>query len=276
MDFSIPEAIHSLRPIFVLAPSARNGITLMQRLLNSTRKIIVYGEDGYFMQYIPDAISSSFADLQKFEETNRMVREVFLKQTTEFWTSNLQVDGIHYLQVRLNHLFDIALYYQQFSESCGFDRWGIKQPLANPVPFELLLQLFRNAQIIFLYRNLFDVARSAKARKWMNSRDDCINLANQWQQNLVPILGANFDRTLILRYESFIADPDPHIDRIEKFTGLEGIDRTVMSLKINTFAGEKEGESLNMYVPPAELKKKKKSLLEQHAAKALELIARSN
>ena len=36
----------SLDPVFVFAPSARCGITLVQRLLNSTGQIVVHKEDS--------------------------------------------------------------------------------------------------------------------------------------------------------------------------------------------------------------------------------------
>ena len=52
MDLQQAMAAHA--PIFITAPSARNGVTLIQRLLNSTRQIMVFGENTLLVDHLPN------------------------------------------------------------------------------------------------------------------------------------------------------------------------------------------------------------------------------
>ena len=51
--------VQNLQPVFITAPTARNGVTLVQRLLNSSKQIIVYGENTDFMSVLPKLVHST-------------------------------------------------------------------------------------------------------------------------------------------------------------------------------------------------------------------------
>ncbi len=271
-SIQVPEAVKQVSPVFVIAPTARNGITLIQRLLNSSRQIIVYGEDGELLEQMPLRILSKINHIMECGASRRLAREIFFTRTTEFWTSNLSPDDMQYLQVMLNNFFSFVLFYQQWSAGQGFRRWGIKQPLTSLLPLNLFREFLINARFLYVYRNLFDVARSAKARGWIKSPDDLVVLAQRWQDNLLPLLESPQEQVLVLRYEDLVADQETHIRKIEEFTGITNIDRNVMKRKINTFPGKIEkGESPNQYIEPEQLTDEESAVLYENAVKALEV-----
>ena len=55
---NLAKLVKQMTPVFLVAPTARNGITLIQRLLNTTRQIIVYGENPAFVQTMPSLPSN--------------------------------------------------------------------------------------------------------------------------------------------------------------------------------------------------------------------------
>ncbi|MBW1713937.1 MAG: sulfotransferase, partial [Deltaproteobacteria bacterium] len=194
----------------------------------------------------------------------------FLNETTEFWTSSLQIDVADYTTTLIKAFFDLALCYQRCSEDYGYDRWGIKQPLRFPNTFNIFHQFMPKARFVFIYRNLFDVARSAKARRWINTSAEVAQLASQWQTNLLSIVRRRPERVIPLRYENLVANPGPHIAQLERFTETSGIDRTVMDRKFNTFAGPGgNGQSPSQYVEPQELSPDETDILSRAASEAL-------
>ena len=125
-------------------------------------------------------------------------------------------------------------------------------------------------RVLSIYRNLFDVARSAKARKWMQSPDEFATMAQRWQGNLLPVLQSPGERVLVLKYEDLVADPETYIKKIEEFTEISNIDRNVMKRKINTFRGKiEDGESQNQYIEPKDLTGQESAILYEHAARAV-------
>ena len=270
MNIKIPEHIRGSSPVFVFSPTARNGITLIQRLLNSSHKIVVYGES-------PDVIDISQVVYRRMQETmmhwrtRAQAREKFRSGMTEFWSSNLGPDDVQLLQVQVDNFSRIIGFYQQWSKEFGYNRWGLKQPLPNLIPLDLLHQFLGNARFVYMYRNLFDVARSSKARTWLKTEEDFAELARRWQDNLLPMIDSPRERVLMIKYEDLVADPGTHIKRLEEFTGITGIDNKVMERKINTFDEIIEnGKSPIQYIEPKELTDQESSIIYEHAAQCLE------
>ena len=70
--------------MFVVAPCARNGVTLLQRLLNSSRKIIVYGENVYFMHRLPEMVRFIVHAYKTHGKSIEASRQRFLDQIHGF------------------------------------------------------------------------------------------------------------------------------------------------------------------------------------------------
>jgi hypothetical protein len=77
---------------------------------------------------------------------------------------------------------------------------------------------------------------------------------------------AQDERILFLKYEALLGLPAEHVQLVELFTGVKGIDAGELDAKINTFEGENgAGHSPTQYIEPAELTEAELAMVEQHA-----------
>ncbi len=241
-------------PVIITAPTARNGVTLLQRLLNSSRRIIVYGENGHFCESLPRLIMSVQQDHQRARAELDATRRRFLEQTTEFWSSALWPDSGGYLRASVEGFRHLVKYYQQCSHRYGFERWGIKHPFSSVYLMDWFTGLLPEARYVYIYRNLFDVARSSKARRFVESLEDFTQLATTWCDSVKTVLHAQPAGMLVIRHEDLVRDQAHWLAQLAEFTGVSGIDATVMTRKFNTFRGSaSQGRATDQYIPPAEL-----------------------
>jgi len=241
----------SLAPIFIFSPSARCGITLLQRLLNSTRRIMIYGENAFLVNALPQHLLTIAGTAEKHQAARQRV----VKGDSDFWSSSVWPDVRSYSQVLVKSLEMVLRNYKQDAMRDGFQHWGVKNPLYDGKHFELFYHTLPQGRFIFIHRHILDVARSYKARKWLNSEQDCTEMVRQWGRNMFYMLSCRSnERILMIRYDQMLANPEEHAQRLEAFVGVEGIDRSIFGRKINTFTGAGEaGYSATQYVEPEEL-----------------------
>jgi hypothetical protein len=261
---------NSFAPTIITAPTARNGITLLQRLLNSTRQTMVFGENQQLVATLPNMAVSGYVTHHQAGEELRQSREKFLNDTTEYWSSNLWPDTERYMLLGFEMFYKAVQLYQQSAREYGFQNWGIKNPMTSPNMVHQLGQLLRSARFVAIYRNPFDVVASAKARRFVISQQDVAKYAQQWQANLQALRERPPQHLLLIRHETLTAEPEPTLRELEQFTGISGIDRSVLERKINTFAGSAGGHAANEYVEPESLDATERELIQTHASEGLE------
>jgi len=268
---TLGEIQQQVSPLFVLGPTTRNGITLIQRLLNSTRQIIVYGENAALVHHMTTLAFKAIDNHQQFNAEATEVRRQFLSGQVEGWTSNLWPDTGAFANALCEGFYKAIMVYEQCSREYGYARWGVKNPLANPYTIPGLLFLLPHTRFVFIHRHLFDAAKSAKARKFINTEQELIQFAALYQRNMHAVLNTPREQTLIIKHEDLVAEPEPVLSRLERFAGVQGIDRSVMDRRVNTFPGTKEqGRSNDGYIEPEALTDREKSLLVEHARPTLQ------
>lgn len=252
-------------PIVIVGPTTRCGTSLLQRALNSTRQIVIYGENFTFMQKYPDMIHG-FSQNLKAKRHNIAASRKMLKSGVDFEASALFPDYDNYIETIQQGFHEIARFYRADAMTLGFDRWGLKHQIRDQRTFALVPQLLRHARFIFIYRELLAVAKSAKSR-WpgdFKSEGDYQRFGDNWARNIRTALDLEGDRFIVLRYEEFVADPEPFLDRIEEFSRITGIDRTVMTRRINAnplIDADAKGNSPDAYREPVELTERQRQLL---------------
>jgi hypothetical protein len=265
-----PKNLIEFSPIFVTAPTQRCGTTLLQRLLNSSNKVVIFGEDTILSSVLPDILHATFRRLQFQEEEISQNREKFKNETKDFWSNGLLPESNELHEATLGYVKNLMETYEKSAEKLACKTWGSKFPLRMCGDMNLYARVLPNCRIIFIYRDLFEVAKSCKARKWLHNKQDIFNLAFQWKNNVTPFLGENSKRTLLLRYEELVSKPEETILKIEKFVGIEGIDRNVMKNKINTWRGSHvEGVSETGYIAPERLTSEERRLLREVAKESI-------
>ncbi len=267
------QTIRSLNPVFILAPTTRNGITLIQRLLNSSRKIIIYGENNLLIETLPREIYLNVNihrnEGQKLEQS----RQEFLQNNPDIWTSNLMPDTEPIMNYSIDWFYQLVEHYEDCSRNYGYCRWGVKSPMVSPLTLDRLAELLPNARFLFIYRNLYNAAKSAKARKFIKNDDDLARMARNWVCHVEYVLSLNHSRLLNIQYEDLITNRDTWLGRIEEFTAVTGIDRSVMQRKINTFRGsESNGYSSTGYIKSTKLTDNEMSILKNYAGPLLKTL----
>ncbi len=228
------EAVGGGAPVIVVGPTTRCGTSLLQRALNSTRKIVIYGENFTFMQKYPDMLRG-FDKMLEAKRRNIKASRDMLLSGEDFEGSALFPDYDKYAAAVRQGFFGIARLYRTDAAELGFGRWGIKHQIRDQRSFEIVPQVMTRALFIFIYRELLAVARSAKAR-WpgdFKGPDDYRRFGDNWARNIRLAQSLASDRFTLIRYEEFVADPELYLKKIEKLTGIAGIDRSVMTRRIN-------------------------------------------
>lgn len=221
-------------PVIIVGPTTRCGTSLLQRALNSSRKIVIYGENFTFMHRYPDMLRGFDRHLvekrRNIAESRRM-----LLSGEDFEGSSLFPDYDKYADAVRQGFFNIARLYRTDAAGMGYSRWGLKHQIRDQRSFDVVPGLMKQAVFLFIYRELLAVARSAKAR-WpgdFKGPDDFRRFGDNWARNIRQAQSLESERFLVMRHEEFVADPESHFQRIEALTGISGIDRSVMDRRIN-------------------------------------------
>ena len=240
-----------LNPLFVVSPNARCGITLVQRLLNSSRRILVYGENAFLLEALPNHLLALSISAAQHTEA----REKLLAGDYDFWSSSLWPSVSAYQEAGLEAIKLLLSACGASARADGFDRWGIKNPIREGRHIQLLHDSLPGARFVFIYRHVGDVIASQKARRWLPTLDRIVAEARRWNKVIRYMLsGSGSPRVLVIRYEQMLAHREDHAAALEQFAGVEGIDRAVFDRKVNTFSGEqKDGHSPTQYIPPEPL-----------------------
>jgi len=265
--------VKNLDPIFVIAPTARNGVTLVQRLLNSSKQIIVYGENSHFMHTLSKHVYQAVQVHTEHAVKMNQARKQFLEETTEGWTSNLWPDTQVFMMLAFEAFYKEAVAYQQCSEQYGYQRWGIKNPLIHPDMIKHLKILMPKAKFVFIYRNILDVVRSALSRNFIATDAQIAQYATQWKQFLRDVVAAKHPDVSTIQYEKLVESPEPILNELEQFTGITNIDPTVMQRKFNTFQIEDKNRTdtnIKGYVKPHDLTTSQKKIVVDLAGKTMQ------
>lgn len=239
------------RPVFIWAPTARCGVTMLQRLISSSREILVFGESAVLTRSLP-----SFRHImsKKGEEHQEALTRL-AKGDFTFWSSSVLPDPAA-LAERIGQC-EVLLFaaYLESARKHGFDRFGVKEPMPHWPSVNETLSLLPTALNIFLVRHLVEVLRSYKARGWLdNGPADVERYSQQWVGNMDVMLGQEAkDTLLVMRHEDFATKRDECVEKVRAFVDVKQLDPTVLDTKVNTFASYQEGHAPDGYIKPADL-----------------------
>ncbi|MBW2172459.1 MAG: glycosyltransferase, partial [Deltaproteobacteria bacterium] len=148
-------------PIFVFAASPRSGSTLLQRVLNATPGVLIWGEN----KALNHILKSYRIGHPYFSSREGVSRQILSSQLHMTWTANLSPES-----ERLEEGMRLFFYhlYAQPSVSQGRPRWGIKEVRANAVEISrFLLELYPNARFLYLVRDPYDTLASYLRTSWV-------------------------------------------------------------------------------------------------------------
>lgn len=190
------------RPIVVLGCAWRCGSTLLQRYLNSTQQVFIWGEHAGLLTSIGEA-------LQRVEDWRPLIERQsssLQRRGSGAWIANLNPPDFNAVH---SEVIAAALraYYLNPTLSRGLRRWGFKEVRYTAREARMILSAFPQARIVFLTRRIEDVLASNAANPWCAEIGGLDGVIDQWLESTTSLLSLDDQRVRVLRYEDIAARP---------------------------------------------------------------------
>ena len=219
-----------LSPVFLFS-SGRSGSTLLQRYLNTSDDLIIWGEHGGFISGLSRAYYHFLEsdNIQKQFNVGRKNTKLLLNHEELVgvdveWTNNFSSnDWKQAYRKMLLHLFTIDL-----SSSV---RWGFKEIRYGAKEMRFLTELFPQAQMIFLVRHPLDTLASMVAAwlkpsqswiegEWVNDTQRLNKFLTQHGTRMLRVsegMIKKSDNSYLVKYEDLKRAPISTLSPIHDF-----------------------------------------------------------
>lgn len=231
-------------PVFLLAGGGRTGSTLIQRLIISTRQVMVWGEHGGLI--VPQ-LRRLFLQTHAWidQAYGYGMLEEFRTDGANAWVANINPEAA-YLQAGCRAFFE--QYLGAAARSMGYPRWGFKEIRYGADEVRTLQALFPRASFVFLVRNPASCLRSIKAADWYGKeyQADPAQFLAEWSSVSGGLASIYPDcrNACLLRYEDAVANPAATVSILAKTIRVP-----VSAFDLSVFGKKQRGNT----VPPAEL-----------------------
>ena len=186
-------------PIFIFAASWRTGSTLLQRIVNASGEVFIWGEPGF----LPEA-RGLFICLGSYLERVKWRRKDAFDGAVGKWIQIVSPDP-----KRINAAF-VSFFeelYIKETKSLGFPRWGFKEVRANAVAhIRFLRSIYPDARFLFLVRNPWDIYKSIKGKDFHSTFEYPLQPVQVWRDNVTEFLNDTeiAETCLMVRYEELV------------------------------------------------------------------------
>jgi hypothetical protein len=207
-------------PVFVLAGGGRTGSTLVQRLLISTGKIMIWGEHGGLLLDSLQRFVHGMREWNEHEGTRHLDR--FMQLGWNAWIPNVNPANESFVEgARAALMQALAVPAARL----GFARWGFKEIRYTGAAVGLLKALFPEAVIVVIVRHPEAALRSIKVAPWYRKDYDARPeiFLSRWaaSSSSLAACASEFRRVLVLRYEDLMADPGNTIVALARHVGID-------------------------------------------------------
>lgn len=257
-------------PVMLVAPSRRCGTTLLQRAINSSGQIIIYGENFNFVELYPSILKGVLQSYEVKCQNTAYAREKLVAGEYDFDASMLYPDYPSYVEMMRGNLARIYQFYETSTARLGFEGWGLKHQVRDIEAFVQFMRHFPRLRYVFVYRSIVEVARSEKARyphQYPEPRYFAA-LGQRWSRNVEAMRRVQGAEILHLEYREIAEAPDETMERLKNFCDFDQIDAGVFARRVNVSPlldrlSEEERET--GYRPPSSLSPEDHAALLLHA-----------
>jgi hypothetical protein len=268
LPLEVPNRYLELAPVIISAPTPRCGTTLAQRLISESDNAFIYGEEiGNQIRPLANVLLGLIQHFERAGDANDADFEKALAGAQTDWRPGLLPPTQVMLRAWVETFYQLPMALAEFGRSIGRPVWGFKKPDFTRDQLRAFLMLMPKARVIYIFRRLDDVLRSAKARRFVSDDASIAAFCAAWAKNLSEVMSLGSDqRILFVRYEEFVEARAAHIRAFETFTGALGLKAEAFETKVNTFAGDAaNGHSPTQYIAPAELTDADRAAIETSA-----------
>jgi len=255
-NFPTNALIAELDPLIISSPTIRAGTTLLQRLLCSSRKALIYGEMcGQDLEFFLNLYTFKVQEYNYHRQRYVRGLDRVLKGDVNDWIPDLMPDIDEYLAAISQAAFAGIIYCRDYAAKVGRPVWGFKHPRWKPPMVRLLRAVMPKSRFIFIYRDVVDCLKSAKAQQAINSDQEVYEFCQAWVEGVEYLLNPGDDPALlVLRYERLMSEPETTLERIAEFSGVDDVNPAVLQRKINAWTGEDYiAQAKDGYTLPADL-----------------------
>jgi hypothetical protein len=261
INLPVGVAAADLDPLIITAPVIRSGTTLLQRLLCSSRQALIYGEMcAQDLEFFLNLYTFKAQEYNYHKPTFTLGLQRVLAGEVNDWIPDLMPDVDGYLAAMSQSAFAGIIYCRDYAARVGRPVWGFKYPGWRPPMIGLLHAVMPRSRFIFIYRDVVECLKSAKAKQAVNSPQEVYDFCQAWVESVGYLLNLGDDpAALVLRYEELVLEPETALKRIAEFSGVDDMNPAVLQRKINAWTGEdyvaqaKDGYTLPADMTEAEL-----------------------
>jgi len=239
-------AVDPASPIFLFSAGWRSGSTLLQRLIMSDPRVLLWGEP-----FDECGIIQALAGTVRAFRSGWPPAEYYLSHHGDAKPGALADDWIANLfpaaeDLRRGHRAFLEATFAEPARRAGAARWGIKEVRLTAGHAHYLKWLYPNARFVFLYRNPLDAYQSycRYGRNWYDTWPDRpvftpTAFGRHWRE-----LTEGFLRdeqalgALVVRYEELVKGGEELLQKIERHLDVRA-DRSVLGKRIGS--SEREG-----------------------------------
>ncbi len=233
-------------PVFLLAGGGRTGSTLIQRLVLSTRQVLMWGEHGgILVPHLRQLVASAHSFVTKAK--GNQMRESFIANGHGAWVANMNPE-MSYFQAGCKTFLEQSM--GAAARDMGYERWGFKEIRYGLTEALILQELFPDASFILLVRDPVHCLKSIKGSMWYGKdfQSSPARFLNAWSQISKELADARtqLKHCCFIRYEDAIANPQKITQEIS-----EAIRIPFSAFDLTTFDRKLRGSP----TPPSDLDK---------------------